>query len=56
MPNHILVRVRDDGRTAIAFHAIEAVLRRAGVPDALAARLSPAQQLLVDCGDSMSEP
>jgi hypothetical protein len=37
-----------DGRTAIAFHPISAVLRRAGVSAPLATRLDPAQQLLVD--------
>ena len=48
LPLRVLVRVRDDGRTAIAFHPISAVLRRAGVPAPLATRLDPAQQLLVD--------
>jgi uncharacterized protein (DUF302 family) len=48
LPLRVLVRVRDDGRTAIAFHPIEPSLRRAGVPDALAGRLRPAQQLLID--------
>ena len=48
LPLRVLVRVRNDGRTVIAFHAIEAVLRRAGVPDPVATRLGPAQQLLVD--------
>ena len=47
LPLRVLVRVRDDGRTAIAFHPIAAVLRRAGVPDAMAGRLDPAQQVLV---------
>lgn len=48
LPLRVLVRVRDDGQTVIAFHAIGAVLRRAGVPDPLATRLDPAQQILVD--------
>ena len=48
LPLRVLVRVRDDGRTAIAFRAIGAVLRQFGVPDPLASRLEPAQQLLVD--------
>jgi hypothetical protein len=43
----LLVRVRDDGQTVIAFHPIAAVLRRAGVPDPLAGRLDPAQQVLL---------
>jgi uncharacterized protein (DUF302 family) len=48
LPLRVLVRLREDGRTVIAFHAIAAVLRRSGVPDPLATRLDPAQQLLVD--------
>ena len=47
LPLRVLVRVRDDGQTVIAFHPIAAMLRRAGVPDALAGRLDPAQQILV---------
>ena len=48
LPLRVLVRVRDDGRTAIAFHPIEAVLRAAGLPEPLASRLDPAQQILVN--------
>ena len=48
LPLRVLIRVRDDGTTAIAFHPIEAVLRRAGVPDNLAGKLAPAQKILVD--------
>lgn len=47
LPLRVLVRVRDDGRTAIAFRPIGATLRLAGVPDALAGRLDPAQQILL---------
>ncbi len=47
LPLRVLVRVRDDGKTVIAFHPIAAVLRRAGVPEPLAARLDPAQEILV---------
>jgi len=47
LPLRVLIRARDDGQTAIAFHPIAALLRRAGVPDALAERLAPAQQILV---------
>jgi uncharacterized protein (DUF302 family) len=47
LPLRVLVRMRDDGQTVIAFHPIAAVLRRAGVPDVLAERLDPAQQILV---------
>ena len=47
LPLRVLVREREDGRALIAFHPIAAMLRRAGVPDNLAARLDPAQKLLV---------
>jgi uncharacterized protein (DUF302 family) len=47
LPLRVLVRLRDDGRTVIAFHPIAPLLLRAGVPDALARRLDGAQQLLV---------
>jgi len=47
LPLRVLVRVRDDGRTAIAFHPIGAALRRSGVPEPLAGRLDPAQQILL---------
>ncbi len=48
LPLRVLVREREDGRTVIAFHPIGAVLRRAGVPEALAGRLDPAQRILLD--------
>ena len=48
LPLRVLVRVREDGRTAIAFRPSGAALRGLGVPDPLAARLEPAQRLLVD--------
>jgi uncharacterized protein (DUF302 family) len=47
LPLRVLVRVREDGQTSIVFHPIAKVLRRAGVPEALACKLDPAQQLLV---------
>jgi uncharacterized protein (DUF302 family) len=47
LPLRVLVRVREDGQTVIAFHPIGAVLRRAGVPEPLAGRLDAAQQILV---------
>ena len=47
LPLRVLVRVRDDGRTVIAFHPIGALLQRAGVPDSLAGRLDPAQRILL---------
>ncbi len=47
LPLRVLVRQREDGQTAIAFHPIAPVLRRAGAPDHPATRLEPAQRLLV---------
>ena len=47
LPLRVLVRVREDGRTVIAFRPIGEVLRGAGVPDALADRLDGAQQIVV---------
>jgi uncharacterized protein (DUF302 family) len=47
LPLRVLVRLRDDDKTTIAFHPIGAVLRQAGVPDALAGRLDGAQTILV---------
>jgi len=44
----VLVRQREDGQTVIAYHPVAAMLRRAGVPKELAARLEPAQRLLVE--------
>ena len=47
LPLRVLVRVRDDGQTVIAFHPIGAMLRRSGVPNALADKLDAAQQILL---------
>jgi uncharacterized protein (DUF302 family) len=47
LPLRVLVRQRADGQTVIAFHPIAALLQRSGVPGPLAARLEPAQHLLV---------
>jgi uncharacterized protein (DUF302 family) len=47
LPLRVLVRQGTDGQTVIAFHPIAALLQRSGVPAPLAARLEPAQQLLV---------
>jgi uncharacterized protein (DUF302 family) len=46
LPLRVLVREREDGRIAVAFHPAAAMLRRAGVPEALATRLDPAEQIL----------
>jgi uncharacterized protein (DUF302 family) len=48
LPLRVLVRERADGRTAIAFHPIDAMLGGFGVAADLAARLQPAQQLLIN--------
>jgi uncharacterized protein (DUF302 family) len=47
LPLRVLVRERDDGRAVIAFHPVGPMLRRAGAPEDLAARLAPAQRILV---------
>jgi uncharacterized protein (DUF302 family) len=48
LPLRVLVRERSDGKTAIALHPVDAMLRALGVDEALAGRLLPAQKLLVD--------
>ena len=48
LPLRVLVREDADGRTLVAFHPIAPMLRDAGVPDALANRLEPAQTLLME--------
>jgi uncharacterized protein (DUF302 family) len=48
LPLRVLVREASDGRALIAFHPAGDMLRRLGVADELAARLDPAQHLLVD--------
>jgi uncharacterized protein (DUF302 family) len=48
LPLRVLVRLRDDGQTAITVRPIGAVLRRPGAPDALAGRLDPAQGIPVN--------
>jgi uncharacterized protein (DUF302 family) len=48
LPLRVLVHEDAGGRALIALHPIVAVLRDAGVPESLAQRLEPAQQLLVD--------
>jgi uncharacterized protein (DUF302 family) len=47
LPLRVLVREREDGRAAIAFHPVGPMLRRAGASEELASRLAPAQKLLV---------
>ena len=47
LPLRVLVREREDGKTVVAFHPAGPLLRRAGVPDGMAARLDPAQAILL---------
>ena len=47
LPLRVLVRQREDGQTVIAYHPIVPMLRRMGVAPELAARLEPAQHLLM---------
>ena len=48
LPLRVLVREGADGRVLVAFHPVAPMLRQAGVPDALATRLDPAQKVLVE--------
>jgi uncharacterized protein (DUF302 family) len=47
LPLRVLVREREDGQVVIAFHPVAQMLAQAGVPADLAARLEPAQRLLM---------
>lgn len=47
LPLRVLVR-EADGRTIVSFYPVAAMLRAAGVSDALATRLEPAQRILVE--------
>lgn len=47
LPLRVLVREDTDGRTLVAFHPVAPMLLAAGVPEALANRLEPAQALLI---------
>ena len=48
LPLRVLIREGADGQTMIAFHPATAMLRDAGVPENLVARLEPAQNLLLN--------
>jgi uncharacterized protein (DUF302 family) len=48
LPLRALVREAPDGQVFLSFHPVEEMLREAGVPAELAARLRPAQHLLLD--------
>ena len=47
LPLRVLVRQREDGQTTITYHPVVPLLGRAGVAPELAARLEPAQRLLI---------
>ena len=47
LPLRVLIREAEDGKVTIAFHPVAAALRRLGLPEDIAARLEPAQNLLV---------
>jgi uncharacterized protein (DUF302 family) len=47
LPLRVLVREREDGVTTISFHPVAPMLRQAGAPPDVAARLEPAQSLLL---------
>ncbi|MGZ8329460.1 MAG: DUF302 domain-containing protein [Rhodoplanes sp.] len=48
LPLRVLAREDTDGRTVVSFRPVAQMLREAGVPDSLASRIEPAQQILVD--------
>jgi len=48
LPLRVMVREGEDGKAIVAFHPAAPVMTRAGVPDALASKLDPAQAILVD--------
>ena len=48
LPLRVLVRQDTTGQVLIAFHPVAAMLRRAGVPEELTARLDPAQRILIE--------
>ena len=48
LPLRVLVRENADGKAIVSFHPIAAALDALGLPAALAARLAPAQELLLE--------
>ena len=48
LPLRVLVREQPDGQVLVSFRPAAAMLRQAGVSEALATRLEPAQRLLVE--------
>jgi uncharacterized protein (DUF302 family) len=47
LPLRVLIRETSDGKASIAFHPITPLLQRLGVPVDAAARLEPAQRMLL---------
>ncbi len=56
LPLRVLVREEAGGQTIVSFHPITPVLMAADVPPALAARLEPAQALLLTALNPPSDP
>ncbi|MGD0501710.1 MAG: DUF302 domain-containing protein [Steroidobacteraceae bacterium] len=52
LPLRALVQERTDGKVVVAFHPVTAMLRQTGVPADAAARLEPAQRMLVEAIES----
>jgi len=48
LPLRVLVRERNNGQALVSFHPVTPMLRRAGVTEALAVRLEPAQRILIE--------
>ena len=48
LPLRVLVREGEDGNAIVAFHPAAPAMKRAGVPDALASKLDPAQAILIE--------
>ena len=48
LPLRVLVREEPGGCTLVAFHPVVPAMGAFGVPEALAARLMPAQQVLLE--------
>jgi uncharacterized protein (DUF302 family) len=48
LPLRVLVREAEDGKVLVSYHPAAEMLRRFGAPADLAARLEPAQKLLVE--------
>jgi uncharacterized protein (DUF302 family) len=48
LPLRVLAREEPNGRAVISFYPVAPILRQAGVADALATRLEPAQRVLIE--------